>query len=227
LVRATTRIRFAHELKLHAIETWDNILTHRFVNEISMDVLPLDKFVFYLKQDHIFLKEFCNFLQTAKQKSEETKIKEWFDSLFDSTVNSEMEMQKKLLHSLGTWGDVNLSNTKPSKTTRDYSSYLRKISLKGNLGEIVSAMAPCPWSYFEIAKKLSKNHIQTDVYRKWVEFYSSYESFRQVEKIKENLNLLGKKAREKDKIVMKNRFNTSCKYEYAFWEMAYSLGKNR
>jgi thiaminase len=36
---------------------------------ISMDVLALDKFTVYLKQDNIFLKEFCNFLQIAKHKS--------------------------------------------------------------------------------------------------------------------------------------------------------------
>jgi hypothetical protein len=50
-----TRTRFADELKLNAIEIWNNILSHKFINEISTDTLPLNKFLFYLRQDHIFL----------------------------------------------------------------------------------------------------------------------------------------------------------------------------
>jgi len=82
-----TRTRFTDELKLNAIEIWNNILSHKFINEISMDTLPLNKFLFYLRQDHIFLKEFCNFLQNAKEKcklDEDNRMKEWFDGLYNS-----------------------------------------------------------------------------------------------------------------------------------------------
>src|SRR5437867_1427577 len=124
-----TRTRFADELKLNAIEIWNNILNNKFINEISMDTLPLNKFVFYL------------------------------------------------IH----------------------------VSLKGGLHEIVSVMAPCPWSYFEIAKKLSKRkqYIKTEVFRKWIDFYSSYESVKQVEDVKDILNELSRNAGETDKKLMK------------------------
>src|ERR687887_391374 len=208
-------MRFADELKLNAIEIWNNILNHKFINEISMDILPLNKFVFYLRQDHIFLKEFCNFLQNAKQKCEEEGnyiIKVWFDGLFNNTNPLE-------------------TATKPNRTTLEYTSYLMNVSSNGRLYEIISAMAPCPWSYFEIAKKLLSNkrqrYIKNEVYRKWIEFYSSYQSFKQVEDIKDILNVLSQNVCENDKKIMKNHFNTACKYEYNFWEMAYySLNDN-
>ena len=92
------------------------------------------------------------------------------------------------------------------------------------MSEIVSAMALCPWTYFEIAKKLSKNHIQSEIYKKWIQFYSSEESHRQVKEIKMMLDALAREAREKDKIAMKNHFATACKYEYLFWDMAYNFG---
>jgi len=59
---------FSDALKQHSIKTWNKILSHSFITEITMDILPLDKFTFYLKQDNIFLKEFCNFLQVAKKE---------------------------------------------------------------------------------------------------------------------------------------------------------------
>jgi thiaminase (transcriptional activator TenA) len=234
---------FADELKLNAIEIWNNILTHKFINEISMDILPLNKFVFYLRQDHIFLKGFCNFLQNAKQKCEVEGnyiIKESFDGLYNSTINLEMEMQNQLLQSVvgisSSNDDINNNNpfetaTKPNKITLEYTSYLMNVSSNGRLYEIISAMAPCPWSYFEIAKKLLSNkrqrYIKNEVYRKWIEFYSSYQSFKQVEDIKDILNVLSQNVCENDKKLMKKHFNTACKYEYNFWEMAYySLNDN-
>jgi thiaminase (transcriptional activator TenA) len=232
-----TRITFADELKLNAIEIWNNILSHKFINEISMDTLPSNKFVFYLRQDNIFLKVFCNVLQNANEKCEldkDNRMKEWFGDLYDSTINLEMEMQNQLLDSLGMTSLLpaytnNYSlESNPSKMTLDYTSYLIHVSLKGGLHEIVSAMAPCPWSYFEIAKKLSerKQYIKTEVFRKWIDFYSSYESVKQVEDVKDILNELSRNAGEIDKKLMINHFNTASKYEYNFWEMAYSLDSN-
>jgi thiaminase len=65
--------------------------------------LPPNKFVFYLKQDRYFLEEFSRFLDSAKQKTSDTKLKEWLDSLYLSTVDFEIKMQKQLLNSLASF----------------------------------------------------------------------------------------------------------------------------
>jgi thiaminase len=91
---------FADILKQYSIETWQKILNHRFIMELSTDNLPVNKFLFYLKQDHYFLEESSKFLQSAKQKATHNKMKEWLDNLHMSTVNSEMEMQRQMLSSL-------------------------------------------------------------------------------------------------------------------------------
>jgi thiaminase (transcriptional activator TenA) len=218
-------ITFPEVLKQNSIETWNRILNHSFIMEISMDVLPLDKFTFYLKQDSIFLKEFCNFLQIAKEKSNNLKMRKWFDGLLYSTINFEIQMQTQLLNILGISSGTNLKDVFPcTRITLNYTSFLRQILSRGSIAEIVSAMAPCPWTYFEIAKKLSKNHIQTGIYKKWIQFYSSKESYQQVKEIKMMLDTLAKEASEKDKMLMKSHFATSCKYECLFWDMAYNLG---
>src|SRR5689334_12422449 len=92
---------FADTLKQHSIDTWQKILSHRFVMELSREILPLNKFVFYLRQDHYFLEWFSKFLHSAKQKTDDNKLKEWLDSLYLNTVNFEMEMQRQLLSSFG------------------------------------------------------------------------------------------------------------------------------
>ena len=90
------------------------------------------------------------------------------------------------------------------------------------MGKIVSAMTPCPWTYFEIAEKLSRYDIENDTYRKWVQFYSSSDSLMQVEDLKNILCALAKEASNKDKLLMKRYFATACNYELLFRDMAYN-----
>ena len=218
---------FADTLKQHSIDTWQKILSHRFVMELSSEILPLNKFVFYLRQDHYFLEEFSKFLHSAKQKTDDNKLKEWLDSLYLNTVNFEMEMQRQLLNSLGASSNSpsNTANSEffPCRTTVNYISYLMNTSSYGTFSEIVSVMAPCPWTYLEIAQKLSKIPIGNEAYRKWAQFYSSTESNRQVTEIKEILDRLSEKVDEESKAKMKDHFASACRYEYLFWEMAYNL----
>ena len=50
-------VTFEDELTLSSIEIWQHILNHKFIREIYNGILPIDKFVFYIKQDQIFLEE--------------------------------------------------------------------------------------------------------------------------------------------------------------------------
>jgi thiaminase/transcriptional activator TenA len=217
---------FADDLKQSCIDAWNKILNHTFLIEISTNALPIDKFVFYLKQYRIFIIEFCSLLQAVKQKfHDDVHLAELFDKLLCSTINFEMQMQNQILNSLGISPDSSL-NSIPSTTILSYTSYLRNVSLLSsaaeNMGKIVSAMAPCPWTYLEIAEKLSRYDIENDTYRMWVQFYSSRESYIQVEDLKKILCALAKEASNKDKLVMKRYFATACNYELLFWDMAYN-----
>jgi thiaminase (transcriptional activator TenA) len=216
----------ADEIKQHNIKYWNDLLNHKFILEMAADSLPTEKFAFYLRQDQIFLKEFCAFLLIAKQKSSDQKLKIWFDNLYHSTIDLEMQMQRELLLSLGISDIYNNATTAIAMTpaTLDYISFLRQVSSSStkNLEVIVSGMAPCPWSYLEIAQKLSKSDIKIDVYCKWIQFYSSKESQQQIEELKNILSRLYDRADESTKRLMKQHFGAACKYEYDFWEMAYN-----
>jgi thiaminase/transcriptional activator TenA len=213
----------ADELKQHHIKYWNDLLSHKFILEMADDSLPIEKFTFYLRQDHMFLKEFCVFLLIAKQKSSDQKLKIWFESLYHSTIDSEMQMQRELLLSLGISNIDNNATIAMASATLNYISFLRQVSSSAkNLEVIVSAMAPCPWSYLEIAQKLSKSDTKMDVYCKWIQFYSSKESQQQIKELKNILSRLYDQADESTKMLMKQHFGAACKYEYNFWEAAYN-----
>jgi thiaminase len=82
--------------------------------------------------------------------------------------------------SLGT----NLKNVFSSTTTTmNYTSYLRQIVLTASVSEIVSAIDPCPWAYFETAVNCQKNTFK-ERFTKMDIIHSSEESYKQVKEIK-------------------------------------------
>ena len=216
----------ADELKQYHIKYWNELLNPRFILEMAADSLPIEKFAFYLRQDHVFLKEFCAFLLIAREKSTDQKLKMWFDSLYQSTIDSEMQMQRELLLSLTGISNINNnSNIAIASATLNYISFLKQVSSSaGDVEVMVSAMAPCPWSYLEIAQKLSKRDIKKEVYSKWIQFYSSNESQQQVKELKNILSSLYDQTHDNTRMVMKQYFGAACKYEYNFWEAAYNMG---
>lgn len=220
----------ADDLKQYHIKYWNDLLNHRFILEMGNSSLPIEKFTFYLIQDHVFLKEFCSFLLIARQKSNDQQLKNWFDSLYQTTIDSEMQMQRELLSSLGGVSFIdNNSAISVSSATLNYISFLKQVSSSSssaavNVEVMVSAMAPCPWSYLEISQKLSKSAIKNEVYSKWIQFYSSNESRQQIDELKSVLSSLYDQTNDNIKMVMRQHFGAACKHEYNFWESAYKMG---
>jgi thiaminase/transcriptional activator TenA len=213
-------ISFSEKLKHNNIDTWNKILNHNFITEIAENVLPIIKFIFYLKQDKIFLRAFCNLLTMASTITDDKEIKLWFEALRESTTKYEIPMQDEILQRL----DNNYLNSGVSaeNVTRDYITYMNSVSNSEDLALIVSAIGPCPWTYFEISNALIKKNVKSKAFKKWLQFYSSNESGKQVKELKQVLNKLARNASEKKKIEMNSRFSISCNYELKFWDMAYS-----
>ncbi|RPJ25368.1 MAG: thiaminase II [Nitrosopumilales archaeon] len=213
-------ISFSEKLKHNNIDTWNKILNHNFITEIAENVLPIIKFIFYLKQDKIFLRAFCNLLTMASTITDDKEIKLWFEALIESTTKYEIPMQDEILQRL----DNNYLNSGVSaeNVTRDYITYMNSVSNSEDLALIVSAIGPCPWTYYEISNALIKKNVKSKAFKKWLQFYSSNESGKQVKELKQVLNKLARNASEKKKIEMNSRFSISCNYELKFWDMAYS-----
>ena len=144
-----SNISFSEDLKHNNIDKWNKILNHRFVIEIAEDILPISKFIFYLKQDRIFLESFCNLLAAASRISIDKETKAWFESLIDNTTRDEMQMQNEILHQLEE--NLEFIGVSAEKTTHDYVTYLERVSESKALAIIMAAMAPCPWTYYEIS----------------------------------------------------------------------------
>ena len=103
-------------------------------------------------------------------------------------------MQHEILHQLE--GDLKSIEVSVEKTTMDYVSYFERVSNSKDLAIFLSAMAPCPWTYFEISETLIKKDIKSDAFKQWIQFYSSKESQKQLNQIKKHLEKLANNVDE-------------------------------
>jgi thiaminase len=129
------------KLKQTCVAEWNLLLDYnnnKFIAEMANDSLPVEKFIFYLKQDHAFLKEFCSSLLRLRDAVEDPSLKTWFEGLHRSTEQHEMVMQKQLLVSLGL-SEEDIETMVPAGVTKNYISFLRKISASTSIEERVSA----------------------------------------------------------------------------------------
>jgi thiaminase/transcriptional activator TenA len=216
------------KLKQSCIAEWNLLMDYnnnRFIAEMANDSLPVEKFIFYLKQDHAFLKEFCFFLLRLRDAVVDPSLKTWLEGLHQSTVDQEMQMQKQLLVSLGL-SEEDIETMVLAEATKNYISFLRKVSASTSIEEKISVIAPCPWSYLQIAREMltscRENRIRNKVYQTWVEFYASQESQQQAEYLKSVLGQLYFSADKAKKLIMERSFCAACRQEYGFWKMAYN-----
>lgn len=104
-----------------------------------------------------------------------------------------------------------------------YTSHMYRVAYQGHLGDIIAAILPCYWLYYEIGEKLQSYTPSEPIYQEWVAAYGG-EWFRTL--VEEQINRLDKIAEtlSKDDLErMKEHFIISSQYEYSFWEMAHTL----
>ena len=188
---------------------------------IGNGTLSKDKFIFYLKQDYLYLIDFARYFALITARSTDLTLMTGFAELLYSTLKGEMELHRGICADFGI-SPEELERTEIMPDTLNYTSYLIKSALLGTIGETLAGFLPCAWGYIEIGQRLKKQGLPTDKhYRQWVETYSSDEYDKLVAYYREFLDKYALSASEAEKCRMEEVFMISSRLEYMFWEMAW------
>ncbi len=212
---------FTEELRRKADQIWEANYSHPFVQGIGKGTLPKDKFIFYLKQDYLYLIDFARYFAMITARASDLGLMTGFAELLYSTLKGEMELHRGICADFGI-GPEELERTQIMPDTLNYTSYLIKSALLGTTGETLAGFLPCAWGYVEIGQRLKKQGLPVDKhYRQWVETYSSDEYDKLVAYYRELLDKYALAASDFEKSRMLDSFMISSKLEYMFWEMAW------
>ncbi len=205
----------------HAI--WEANYAHPFVQGIGDGSLPAERFRFYLAQDYVYLIDFCRFFAVAAAKAPGLAPMERFAKLLDETLHFEMDLHRTICADFGI-SRQELERTRPTPTCLGYTSYLLRVAYEGEASGLLAALLPCSWGYGEIGRRLKGRGLPPAAqYAKWVETYASPEYQELVGWLRTLFDETVADVSGPSRLRLQEIFNTSSRWEYLFWEMAWKL----
>ncbi|MFY0545414.1 thiaminase II [Brevibacillus sp. H7] len=213
---------FTDRLRKNVNPIWERTHQHPFVTGLGDGSLNPQSFAFYMKQDYLFLIEYAKLFAVASTKAHDLATSARFAALQEATLNSEMSLHRQYAERFGI-SNEELEATEPSFAMLAYTSYMLKVAYQGSLGDLVSALLPCMWSYWEIGKRLADipGALEHELYGEWVRTYSSPEFGELAEWLIAMMNQLANGKSEQELARFEEHFLTTSRMEYLFWEMAY------
>jgi thiaminase (transcriptional activator TenA) len=202
---------------------WQKNHQHPFVQGIGYGTLDRNKFRFYMVQDYVYLIDFAKLFALGAVKAKDTKTMGEFAKLLDSTLNEEMALHREYAERFGIPAEE-LESAKPSPVTLAYTHYMLHVSENGTLAELVCALLPCMWSYWEIGKELSliEGSTSHEFYGEWVSMYSSDEFGALSQWLISLLNEITAGKSDAELHHLEEIFLNTSRFEYMFWDMAYN-----
>ncbi len=215
-------MKFSERLYGKLQPIWRQNHNHPFVQGMGDGTLEKEKFRFYMIQDYLYLIDYAKLFAIGAMKATDVQIMGKFAALLDSTLNEEMGLHRDYAKKFEI-SKKELEKAQPSPITLAYTHYMLHVGQSGTLAELVAALLPCMWSYWEIGKELSeKPGANNEFYREWIEMYSS-EEFGELATWCINLfDLLTEDKSEAELEKLEEIFLNTTRFEYMFWDMAYN-----
>lgn len=215
-------MELSRKLRDRASRQWRAATDHPFVDGIRTGSLARETFAFYLAQDYVFLVGYCRVFGLAAAKSPDLPTMAFFAELLGATVNTEMDLHRELSAAWGVSSEQ-LEATPPAPTTQGYVDHLLATAALGELDRIVASLLPCQVGYAEIGAALAAEGADHDdnPYAAWIRTYAAPDFQSLASATSELLDRLASHtgARRHDELY--RTFLTSCRYERAFWDMAW------
>jgi thiaminase (transcriptional activator TenA) len=213
---------FTAELWQSTASIFDAILAHPFLRGLTDGSLPEDSFRFYVKQDALYLRQYARCLALASAKAPSAYWCEMFAAHAQSALNVERSLHEAYFAAWGLAPD-DVAATPPTPTTVAYTSYLLRVAGTGTFEELIGAILPCYWIYWEVGKALLVTGSPNPVYQRWIDAYASEQFASAVQRVLDAANRSSLDLPESRLSVIRQHYLTASRYEWMFWDAAYNL----
>jgi thiaminase/transcriptional activator TenA len=218
---------FIENVEQQALPIRQAILSHPFITGVGDGSLEVERFKYYVMQDYVYLIDYSRVLALATARAPDVETMRWFAGVLEETLSTEMDLHRSYCAEFGITAAA-LEGTRAAPTTTAYVNFLLKVAHLGSFGELVAALVPCQWGYWEIGDHLARRGVPAGAsavggYRKWIQMYTAPEFTALATYIRRLADREGERAGAAQRVAMQEAYLTSFKYEYLFWEMAYNL----
>jgi thiaminase/transcriptional activator TenA len=221
-VPAIARTEFTNELWHSITSIYNEILAHPFLRGLTDGTLTEERFRFYVLQDAFYLREYARALSLAGVRSRDESALVMFNEHSAGAITVERSLHEGFLKDLGVTQEET-DRTAPTPTTLAYTSYLLKTASLSDYPEVLGAVLPCYWIYWEVGKALLEHGSPDPMYQKWIDTYGGEEFGTLVEAILDLTDSVCTDLNPSQRARVKEAFVTTSRYEWMFWEAAWKL----
>jgi thiaminase (transcriptional activator TenA) len=194
------------------------ILRHPFLRGLTDGSLPRESFKFYAVQDALYLREFARALSLAGAKAPEDDWIIMFNEHAAGALKVERSLHESFFQEFGLTHEA-VASTPLAPTNLAYTSYLLAIAYGRPFHEVLAAVLPCYWIYWEVGKELERAGSADPLYKRWIGTYASEEFGSVVRDVLAAADKVAERLRPAERDVMRGHFVTTSRYEWMFWDM--------
>ena len=213
-------MRFTAELWKSIEEMYVAILCHPFLTGLTDGSLPRQSFQFYAVQDALYLREFARALSIAAARAPQEDWIIMFNEHAAGALKVERALHESFFKEFGL-SHKDVASTSLAPTNLAYTSYLLAVAYAAPFHEVIAALLPCYWIYWEVGKELERGGSPDPLYARWIGTYASEEFGGLVRAVIDATDATAARLQEAERSAMRRHFLVTSRYEWMFWEMGY------
>lgn len=214
---------FADECWRSAAPVFRKAMEHPFLRSLSDGSLERRKFVFYMEQDLLYLREFSRLLLELAARAPEGGHARTLARHAGEAIAEEAALHAEVLGLKPQQGRNPAVGAVMAPTNLAYVNHLRSAIGRGTFLEGMAAVLPCYWYYLEAGKELARKGSPVPEYQKWIRQYSAPDYAKSVKEALDIFNAAASVASPAERERAKQIFIQSARYEWMFWDMAWRM----
>lgn len=197
---------------------WDEMLSHPFLIQTRDGEIPDQVFATWMQQDYLFVEAAIPFMAALMPKGP----KEHWEPL--GGVIQALQKELRLFEERGQEVGVDLRAAPPSFTCHAYIQFLMATAYQRSYAEAYTVLYAAEKAYHDSWKVVQAGLDPESPWQPFVENWAGDEFAGYVDYLEGELNALAGKAGPTELEGMAELFETTTRYEIAFWEMALTGG---
>lgn len=211
--------KWSQEAWQAALPTYNAILDLPFVKGLADGTLPMEKFIFYLRQDALYIENYCRVLASIASRVSDLATTDAFLHFALDGVFVEKAMHETYLSKY-----PEDTPTQPSPSCLLYMS-LQSAQATEPVEVQAASILPCFWVYLMVGKHIAATAAEKNPFAAWIETYSDPAFDTSNDLCIALCDALAEAASPEIRRRMTDIFVMATKMEWMFWDSAYQLEK--
>ena len=206
---------FVEELHCSYEEEWQKMLDHPFLKEVAEGAIPDERFINWVKQDYIFVREAIPFITLLIPKAPIPHRRVLSDTI--SNFHQELDLFEEMAADHG----IELEDVEPGPTNLGYTNFLLTTAAFEPYEVAYTMLYTGEKAYSDSWVTVKQAQKSPSKWQAFIDQWSS-EAFQQwVISLRDGVNAMAENASDRLRTRMERRFVDGLRYEYQFWNMAY------